>query len=134
MALGGVHNVVGTHRGYGIYEVNGDQLKWIYKSAGYPLEHQFHAYPAGSSDEYPSDIIANVWNWDDLWKVEWYENGQRMGEMQKYKGYDPMAKVICSDKEKVKYGETEVAPENVRLVIKVTDLFCNVYTQNIENK
>ena len=26
-----------------------------------------------------------------------------MGEMQKYKGYDPMAKVICSDKEKVKY-------------------------------
>ena len=78
-------NVDGTPRGYGIYEVNGDQLKWIYKSAGYPLEHQFHAYPAGSSDEYPSDIIANVWNWDDLWKVEWYENGQRMGEMQKYK-------------------------------------------------
>ncbi|WP_307836728.1 calcineurin-like phosphoesterase C-terminal domain-containing protein [Bacteroides thetaiotaomicron] len=30
-------------------------------------------------------MIANVWNWDDLWKVEWYENGQRMGEMQKYK-------------------------------------------------
>ena len=58
-------NVDGTPRGYGIYEVNGDQLKWIYKSAGYPLEHQFHAYPAGSSDEYtfPGNIIANVWNW-----------------------------------------------------------------------
>lgn len=57
-------NVDGTPRGYGIYEVNGDQLKWIYKSAGYPLEHQFHAYPAGSSDEYPSDIIAKIWNWE----------------------------------------------------------------------
>ena len=138
-------NVDGTPRGYGIYEVNGDQLKWIYKSAGYPLEHQFHAYPAGSSDEYPSDIIANVWNWDDLWKVEWYENGQRMGEMQKYKGYDPMAKAICSDKEKVKYDwispvltehlfhATPHAP-NARLEIKVTDRFGNVYTQTIENK
>ncbi|MCS2621066.1 calcineurin-like phosphoesterase C-terminal domain-containing protein [Bacteroides thetaiotaomicron] len=36
-------NAFGTPRGYGIYEVNGDHLKWIYKSAGYPLEHQFHA-------------------------------------------------------------------------------------------
>lgn len=138
-------NVDGTPRGYGIYEVNGDQLKWIYKSAGYPLEHQFHAYPAGSSDEYPSDIIANVWNWDDLWKVEWYENGQRMGEMQKYKGYDPMAKSICSDKEKVKYDWiSPVLTEhlfhatphdpNARIEIKVTDRFGNVYTQTIENK
>ena len=138
-------NVDGTPRGYGIYEVNGDQLKWIYKSAGYPLEHQFHAYPAGSSDEYPSDIIANVWNWDDLWKVEWYENGQRMGEMQKYKGYDPMAKAICSDKEKVKYDWiSPVLTEhlfhatphdpNARIEIKVTDRFGNVYTQTIENK
>ena len=138
-------NVDGTPRGYGIYEVNGNQLKWIYKSAGYPLEHQFHAYPAGSSDEYPSDIIANVWNWDDLWKVEWYENGQRMGEMQKYKGYDPMAKAICSDKEKVKYDWiSPVLTEhlfhatphdpNARIKIKVTDRFGNVYTQTIENK
>ena len=29
-----------------------------------------------------------VWNWDEQWKVEWYENGKRMGEMQRYKGYD----------------------------------------------
>lgn len=68
-----------------------------------------------------------------------------MGEMQKYKGYDPMAKVICSDKEKVKYDwispvltehlfhATPHAP-NARLEIKVTDRFGNVYTQTIENK
>ncbi|WP_372430668.1 calcineurin-like phosphoesterase C-terminal domain-containing protein [Bacteroides thetaiotaomicron] len=37
------HQCRRNSRGYGIYEVNGDQLKWIYKSAGYPLEHQFHA-------------------------------------------------------------------------------------------
>ena len=66
-------NVDGTPRGYGVYEVDGNQVKWLYKSAGYPKEHQLHVYQAGSSDEYPSDIIANVWNWDEQWKVEWYE-------------------------------------------------------------
>lgn len=138
-------NVDGTPRGYGIYEVDGNQLKWIYKSAGYPLEYQFRAYSAGISDEYPSDIIANIWNWDEQWKVEWYENGKRMGEMQQYKGYDPMAKAICSDKEKVKYDWiSPVMTEHLfhatphdkkaKIEIKVTDRFGNVYTQTIDNK
>ena len=138
-------NVDGTPRGYGVYEVDGNQVKWIYKSAGYPAEHQLHVYPAGSSDEHPSDIIANVWNWDEQWKVEWYENGKRMGEMQRYKGYDPTAKAICSDKEKVKYEW--ISPvltehlfhatphnKNAKMEVKVTDRFGNVYTKAIENK
>mgnify|MGYP002325503231 FL=1 len=138
-------NVDGTPRGYGIYEVKGNRLKWVYKSAGYPLEYQFRAYPAGASEEYPAVLIANVWNWDDLWKVEWYENGQRMGDMQQYQGYDPMAKAICSDKEKVKYDWISpvltghlfhAAPhdKNAKIEVKVTDRFGNVYTQTIENK
>ena len=138
-------NVDGTPRGYGVYEVDGNQVKWIYKSAGYPKEHQLHVYPAGSSDEHPSDIIANVWNWDEQWKVEWYENGKRMGEMQRYKGYDPAAKAICSDKEKVKYEwispvltehlfHATPRNKNAKMEVKVTDRFGNVYTKVIENK
>lgn len=138
-------NVDGTPRGYGVYEVDGNQVKWLYKSAGYPKEHQLHVYQAGSSDEYPSDIIANVWNWDEQWKVEWYENGKRMGEMQRYKGYDPAAKAICSDKEKVKYEwispvltehlfHATPRNKNAKIEVKVTDRFGNVYTEAVENK
>lgn len=112
---------------------------------GYPKEHQLHVYQAGSSDEYPSDIIANVWNWDEQWKVEWYENGKRMGEMQRYKGYDPAAKAICSDKEKVKYEwispvltehlfHATPRNKNAKIEVKVTDRFGNVYTEAVENK
>ena len=137
-------NVDGTPRGYGIYEVEGNRLKWTYKSAGYPQEYQFRAYPVGASEEYPSDIIANVWNWDDLWKVEWYENGLRMGDMQPYKGCDPMAKAICSDKEKVKYDwispiltehlfHATPQNKNAKIQIRVTDRFGKVYVQSIEN-
>ncbi|MCS2621067.1 hypothetical protein NXW11_24590 [Bacteroides thetaiotaomicron] len=57
------------------------------------------------------------------------------------KGYDPMAKVICSDMEKVKYDWIfRFSPSisfmqllydpNARLEIKVTDRFGNVYTLN----
>lgn len=65
----------GTPAGYGVYEVDGNKLTWRYKSAGYPIEHQFRAYPVGVSEDYPEYILANVWNWDENWKVEWYENG-----------------------------------------------------------
>ena len=39
-------NVDGTPRGYGVYEVDGNQVKWLYKSAGYRKEHQLHVYQA----------------------------------------------------------------------------------------
>lgn len=68
----------GTPQGYGVYEVDGNQVKWYYKSAGHPKDYQFRSYAAGTSKEFPKDIIANVWNWDKNWKVEWLENGKVM--------------------------------------------------------
>ena len=46
----------GTPAGYGVYEVDGNKLTWRYKSAGYPIEHQFRAYPVGVSEDYPEYI------------------------------------------------------------------------------
>lgn len=135
----------GTPQGYGVYEVNGDQVKWYYKSAGYPKEHQFRSYAMGASKQYPSEIIANVWNWDKQWRVEWLENGQRMGDMIHYTGFDPYAEAVCSNKEKVKYEwispvTTEhlfrATPrnKNAKIQIRVTDRFGEVYIETIENK
>lgn len=135
----------GTPQGYGVYEVEGDQVKWYYKSSGYPREYQFRGYAKGASKEYPSDVIANVWNWDKNWKVEWMEDGKVMGEMIHYTGYDPYAEAVCADKEKVKYDwispvTTEhlfrATPHNTdaKIQLKVTDCFGHIYTQSIENK
>lgn len=132
----------GTPRGYGVYEVNGNDVKWYYKSSGYPKEHQFRSYPAGASKEHPSDIIANVWNWDKLWKVEWLEDGQLMGSMTQYTGLDPYASVVCSDREKMVYTWITPRPtqhmfratpknKDARIVVKVTDRFGKEYIQTI---
>lgn len=66
-------------------------MKWYYKAVDYPLEYQFQAYAPGSSKEFPEEVLANVWNWDEQWKVEWIENGTCMGEMTRCEGLDPAA-------------------------------------------
>lgn len=132
----------GTPQGYGVYEVDGKDVKWYYKGSGYPKEHQMRVYPIGTSTEHPECIIANVWNWDKEWKVEWLENGKPMGKMEQYTGNDPEAEKLCADKEKIKYDWISVMPnehmfkaipknKNAKIEVRVTDRFGKVYTQPI---
>lgn len=79
----------GSPKGYLVFETNGNDLKWYYKSIGFPKSHQLRFYPIGTNPEQPDFITVNVWNWDWNWKVYWYEDGVRMGEMEQYSGSDP---------------------------------------------
>ncbi|MDD2960629.1 MAG: calcineurin-like phosphoesterase C-terminal domain-containing protein [Muribaculaceae bacterium] len=135
--------VDGTPCGYAIYEIDGDNIKWHFKSANYPAEYQFRAYGLNSSKEYPNDIIANVWNYDSLWKVEWLEDGKLMGEMTQFRGIDPDVVDKCKDTSKMKYswisaGPTshlfKATPKNIsaKMEIRVTDRFGKVYTTKIK--
>ena len=93
----------GTPIGYGVYEVVGNDVKWYFKSAGHPREHQMRATPIGSSTEHPEDIIVNIWNWDKNWTVEWTENGEKRGEMTQFTGLDPATSEMCADKDKLEF-------------------------------
>ena len=84
-------------------------------------------------------VIANVWNYDDKWTVEWLENGKVMGEMEKFTGFDPYSKLMCQDKEKIKYewiGPTRTehlfkavpSDPSAKIEVRITDRFGNVYT------
>ena len=107
----------GTPQGYAIFDVNGKDVKWLYKGAGLPDSYQAKAYikdaavTAGDTSAATSatsaltdkELIANVWNYDERWKVEWYLNGKCMGQMVQYTGNDPDAETLCSDRSKIKY-------------------------------
>lgn len=84
----------GTPGGYNVYEVKGNRLTWYFKAAGRPVSDQFALYPVGSDAAHPDFFIANVYNYDPLWKVYWLENGVRKGEMEQYWGEDPGAKTL----------------------------------------
>ncbi|MEG2061011.1 MAG: calcineurin-like phosphoesterase family protein [Alistipes sp.] len=126
----------GTPRGYGIYEVDGKRVRWYYKGVGHPRDYQFALYRKGR------EVIANVWNWDPQWRVEWSQNGVPMTVMEHYTGNDPAAEALCSDRKKVVYDwilpvptqhlfrATAIATDEV--VVRVTDRFGKVYEQRVQ--
>lgn len=132
----------GTPKGYLVFEVDGSNLTWYYKSLGQDKTHQFRAYPVGNNQEQPGYITANVWNWDPEWKVYWYEDGQRMGEMEAYTGRDPETARFYADKERLDYKWMDAQPTyhmfrakpisaTANIKVEVMDRFGNVYEQKI---
>jgi glycerophosphoryl diester phosphodiesterase len=39
---------------------------------------------------HPNSVVANVWDWDPQWKVEWYEDGRYMGAMDRVTDKSPL--------------------------------------------
>lgn len=128
----------GTPRGCGVYEVDGDKVRWHYHSFGHPDSYQLRAYAVGASPDFPNDITANVWNYDKKWKVEWLEDGKVMGRMRQFTGFDPEAAAICADKKRVVYDWISpvktthmfhATPKNpnAKITVRATDRFGNAY-------
>lgn len=79
----------GTPNGYAVYEARGEDIRWRYKATGHSFDHQIRLYPRGSDARAPTEVVANVWDWDQAWRVVWYEDGERKGEMSRRVGTDP---------------------------------------------
>lgn len=139
----GAYCLDGTPLGYGVYEIDGDQVQWYFKSAGYPRDYQMRVYAVGESTEFPDDVVVNIWNWDKNWKVECFENGRSLGEMTRFDGVDPEVVKMCADKENLpfkwispmKNGHLfRIMPQSKDSKIKIvaTDSFGNKYKTTIQ--
>ncbi len=123
----------GTPNGYAVYEIDGDRVTWHYKSTGYAKTYQFKVYRPGESGEKPGAVVANVWNYDPKWKVEWFENGLFKGEMEQFVGFDPLIKDVSPSYKRVTDHLFAIAPApGIRKgLVRVTDRFGKVYEQEI---
>ncbi|HVI44689.1 MAG TPA: calcineurin-like phosphoesterase C-terminal domain-containing protein [Chitinophaga sp.] len=133
----------GTPSGYGVYEVDGSDIKWYYKSTGLAKEKQLRVYPKGKVKESPDEIAVNVWNWDNKWKVEWYEDGVLKGNMEQRVANDPWAVELYAGPalpKKHKWVEpilndhmffAKPSASAVKIIVKATDRFGNVYEESI---
>lgn len=81
----------GTPNGYAVYEIDGEDVRWRYKSTGLDATRQVRVYAHGADPAAPEEIVANVWDWDPAWRVAWYEDGARKGLMSRRTGLDPMS-------------------------------------------
>jgi hypothetical protein len=131
----------GTPSGYGVYEVNGTDLKWFYQPTGLDRSEQIHLYVDELTNQ--KRLIANIWNWDPKWKVEYFLDGKSMGALPQEKAYDPLAvKLMKGDKlpagrafPEPKLNDhmfvTHFAPTVKKIKVVATDRFGIKYTADI---
>lgn len=135
----------GTPRGYGVFEVDGDEVTWYYKSTGREPEHQMAVYTGAEYPEFAGQVVANVWAADDRWQIEARFDGGAAQAMERFTAYDPQAREMYADREKLDHPYVYpsaadhfyrvVIPEGAKQVeVSATDSFGRRYTQNISLK
>ena len=142
-------NTCGTPNGYMVAEVKGDKMEWYYKTVGHDRNYQMRVYaPTVTNTEY---VSVNIWNYSaDTWSaVEWWENGQKVAEMEHAKGKaDPAYLKIYAEHQEQKLGKYQRAysrPAKTPYLyqvkpsagvrsgeVRVTDSFGKTYTQKVE--
>lgn len=129
----------GTPGGYGVYKAKGKELSWHYQSTGKDADHQMALFVNDFNDA-QKQLIANIWNYDPQWKNEYWIDDMRMGELEQFEGYDPLAYSIMLGPELPKprgFAEPKLTnhlfrslfPANAKNVkVIATDRFGNKYT------
>jgi len=133
----------GTPRGYAVYEVDGETVRWRYKSTGRDADHQMRLY-APPTDPPTDRLLANVWDADDDWTVTWYEDGIRKGVMDPQTGTDPLTeRLYAGDDQPEKHNWVEPQPtahlfsapynpDADRIRVEATDRFDRTYTTRLD--
>lgn len=81
-------NRCGAPNGYLVVTVKGDDVKWRYKATGRPADYQFRVYKPGEFETQKQYVVANIWDWDIAYTVNWYEDGLLKGAMQQFDDED----------------------------------------------
>ncbi len=133
----------GTPAGYKVFEIAGDDIKWSYKSVGYGKDMQMKVYYGKEFTEYGGHVTANVWDWDPEWKVEYYEDGKKVCDMEQFKSIDHEAAECYRDRSKLKHQYVWPTPcehlframptGNAKLgEVRVTDRFGRTFSATID--
>lgn len=81
-------NRCGAPNGYLVVEVKGDDVKWRYKATGCSPDYQFRLHKPGEFESQKDYVVANIWDWDRTYTINWYEDGVLKGAMQAFDDED----------------------------------------------
>lgn len=136
----------GTPNGYAVFDFDGDQVSWYYKSVGEHRDYQMRLYSGKEYKEFEGYVVANVWNCDSKWRVEFLFDGEPSEEAaERFTAIDPAARELYSSNEGLDHqwiGPTEAdhfyrapMPQHAKMVeVRVTDRFGRVYTESLSLK
>lgn len=128
----------GTPCGYGVYKVKGNELSWHYQSVGLKADHQMSLSLRTENGD--KQVVANIWNYDPAWKVEYSIDGKEKGLLQQFEGYDPVAyatmlgpslpksRGFAEPRQTDHLFKAIVPPGAKEIVVKATDRFGKIFT------
>ena len=115
----GVHvSIDGAPGGYAIWDIDGTDFAWLYKSTGWPEEYQFRSYDLNnvsfSMDDVPNipsnvliqlaykkyvnaypensdnEVLIKIWNWNSNWELSVVDERGKTLEYTPVGAYDPL--------------------------------------------
>lgn len=115
----GVHvSIDGAPGGYAIWDIDGTDFAWLYKSTGWPEEYQFRSYDLNnvsfSMDDVPNipsnvliqlaykkyvnaypensdnEVLIKIWNWNSNWELSVVDERSKTLEYTPVWAYDPL--------------------------------------------
>ena len=115
----GVHvSIDGAPGGYAIWDIDGTDFAWFYKSTGWPEEYQFRSYDLNnvsfSMDDVPNipsnvliqlaykkyvnaypensdnEVLIKIWNWNSNWELSVVDERGKTLEYTPVWAYDPL--------------------------------------------
>lgn len=130
----------GSPVGFKDFNVNGPELDWTYKACGQPADYQMKVY--ADDEQHMGYVVANIWDYDPEWKVEYFEDGVKVCDMERFRTQDPLARELYKDPSSLKRTWVYAAPtdnmfraaysENAKtLEVRATDRFGRVYSQTV---
>ena len=130
----------GSPAGFKHFIMDKKQMSWIYKGCGRPLDYQMKVYL--DDPAYPGYVVANIWDYDPQWKVEYFEDGVKVCEMERFRDHDPLARELYKDPSSLKRTwvhsmatdnmfRARHSPDARVLEVRVTDRFGRTYTETL---
>lgn len=131
----GNFNRCGAPNGYLIVDIDGNNVKWHYKSTGKDLSYQFKIYKPGEFLSQSEYLVVNVWDWDTSYKVRWYENGVYKGELEQFEDEDQdfitMKDGVGTGYKTMHLFRLKSVKENKEIKIEIINRFGESYSQSV---
>lgn len=79
----------GMPRGVFCIEERDGEWRWHHRMLGRGADQRLVIWREGQVEGSEEYVVVKVVGWDDKWRVEWSENGVKMGAMEQVEMYDP---------------------------------------------
>lgn len=137
----------GTPRGVFCIEERDGSWQWQHRILGESTDYQLITWSEGFVKDNEEYVVVKVIGWDNLWRVEWSENGTPMGEMERIEILDPdyiyyveneadyddiiMGRLRRSAYPNKHYYRCRRTVKKSEITITATDRFGRIFTKNI---